>query len=435
MSARGRRLLVMMLGAVPIALATAAVQPAHAAGQLAPRQVHPDCNNVTPAAGESGAAAVWTQTAEISGSGRGRMFARALSVSADGSTALVGLPGNGSDKGHAAVYTEAGGSWTQTASLVGADTVSGDSFGQTVSLSGDGATALVGAPGADGGVGESYVFVDVAGVWQQSAELIDPDGAGSRAVQRGFGTSVALSSDASAAIIGAPISDAGGNGYGAAFVFGDVGGQWQSTAKVSHPGAFGSSVSMSGDGSSAAIGAPLHNQGIGAAFVYTDVAGTWTRTSRFVRKRVCSFNDHFGDAVALSADGATVAVGEDAHGNYSGETQGAVHLYSDSSGTWRDGKVVEGTSANGLFGWSVGLSADGTSLAVGAPAQSTAQGGAFVFTLEAGGWHRTQLATSDGGPSDRLGDAIAISADGATVVAGAPGTDQDLGAAYVFSRS
>jgi hypothetical protein len=83
--------------------------------------------------------------------------------------------------------------------------------------------------------------------------------------------------------------------------------------------------------------------------------------------------------VALSADGNTMAVGapwEDSNaigvnGNQAGNSSpasGAVYVFSRSGSTWLQQAYVKASNTEGgdFFGWSVALSADGNTLAVGA---------------------------------------------------------------------
>jgi hypothetical protein len=104
-------------------------------------------------------------------------------------------------------------------------------------------------------------------------------------------------------------------------------------------------------------------------------------------------------------------------------------------------------SANDRLGWSVAISASGSTIAVGAPnhkvGSSAYQGMVYVFSEPSGGWQTgtetAQLSASDGAADDQLGQSVAISDSGQTVVAGAPGhgagQGAGQGAVYVFSTS
>jgi hypothetical protein len=157
----------------------------------------------------SRSAGVWSQQAAIVGTFPGDQ-GWSVSLSGDGNTAIVG----GSDDATGVwVYTRSGGVWNQQAKLVGTGAVGNAGQGDSVSLSGDGNTAIVGGPGDNGGVGASWVFTRSGGVWNQlGSKLVGSDAVGNA----GQGISVSLSGDGSTAIVGGP----GDNSFvGAAWVF------------------------------------------------------------------------------------------------------------------------------------------------------------------------------------------------------------------------
>jgi len=142
------------------------------------------------------------QTLSVNGTA---YFGGAVSLSADGSTALVGA--NGTGGGAAYVFTRGAGGFTQfgpTLVVTGAGT-----FGISVSLSGDGNTALVGAIGTNSYAGMAYVYASGASGFTLFATLTSSGTAY-------FGLAVALSADGSTALVGA----SGTNSYaGTACVF------------------------------------------------------------------------------------------------------------------------------------------------------------------------------------------------------------------------
>ena len=99
----------------------------------------------------------------------------AISLSGDGGTAIVGGSSDDSRTGAAWVYTRSRGVWSQQAKLVGID-ATGPPRGEqgfAVSLSADGNTAIVGAPGDNLNVGAARIHARSAGVWsQQGAKLV-----------------------------------------------------------------------------------------------------------------------------------------------------------------------------------------------------------------------------------------------------------------------
>jgi hypothetical protein len=163
-------------------------------------------------------------------------FGESAALSGDGNTALLGAEADSNFAGAAWVFTRAAGAWSQQgAKLIGDCTIrcggpngtgeingtdDGGSFGSSVALSGNGSTALIGAPqdtncncDLNFGRGAAWLFTRSAGIWnQQGAKLIGdctgscsgPNGTGELDGRGQFGAAVALSGTASAAVIGAP---------------------------------------------------------------------------------------------------------------------------------------------------------------------------------------------------------------------------------------
>jgi hypothetical protein len=183
-------------------------------------------------------------------------FGNSVALSSDGLTALVGARdddvGSRVDQGAAYVLVRSGTTWTFAVKLLATDGVAGDQFGQSVSLSGDGQTAMVGSPlhdvGANVNQGAAYVFARSGSDWTQEALLVSADGA----TNDRFGASVSFSGDGQLALVGAAQDDVGSNvDQGSAYVFGRSGSSWTQQMKlVAGDGAssdqFGVSVSLSG---------------------------------------------------------------------------------------------------------------------------------------------------------------------------------------------
>jgi hypothetical protein len=220
----------------------------------------------------------WTEQARLiaSDGGRNHLFGSSLAV--DGSTVVVGAwgaDGNVTGAGSAYVFTESGGFWSEAAKLSAGDGVSGDWFGISVALNGN--TAVIGASRADGNVtdaGSAYVFTESGGFWSEQASLNASNGAAGDL----FGVSVSL--QGATAVIGAERGDGDISDTGAAYVFTPVGcAGWSEQAKlIASDGAandaFGGSVSVAGD--TAVIGA-IRADGVepdsGSAYVFALQAG------------------------------------------------------------------------------------------------------------------------------------------------------------------
>jgi len=131
---------------------------------------------------------------------------------------------NGEDGGSADEFENSDRSWSQQAKIAADDGASNDRFGSAVALSTDGTTALIGADGDEDpngnddslGTGSVYVFDNSGGSWTQRAKLAADNGdKGDR-----FGNSVAMSSDGATALIGAyRDEDPNGERAGSAYTF------------------------------------------------------------------------------------------------------------------------------------------------------------------------------------------------------------------------
>ena len=104
-----------------------------------------------------------------------------FSVSVSGDTAVVGAWGdddNGSYSGSAYVFVRTGSTWTEQAKLTASDAAADDRFGVSVSVSG--ATAVVGANNDDdsgSASGSAYVFVRTGSTWTEQQKLTASDAA------------------------------------------------------------------------------------------------------------------------------------------------------------------------------------------------------------------------------------------------------------------
>jgi len=360
----------------------------------------------------------------------------------------------------------------------------------------------------------------VAYIKASNAEAYDHFGCGG-GNQGHTGTSIALSGDGNTMAAGAPFESGGSRGVngnqndnsmyaaGAVYVYVRQGQTWtqQAYVKASNPGIndhFGSSVALSRDGNTMAVAAHWEASGAtgingnqnddsipqaGAVYIFTRTGTTWTQQAYVKASNTGNAaqgdGDQFGFSLAISGDGNTVAVGaitEDSaargiNGNQNDDTAasaGAVYVFSRTGTTWTQQAYVKSANqdAGDLFGFSVGLSFDGNTLAAAAFNESGSgrgvnppddnkfgqSGALYVFPRQNGGWtQQAYIKGSRSEPSDGFGFATSISADGNTVAVGSgdeacltpgidpPGCADDappgrganiwVGAAYVFVRN
>ena len=329
--------------------------------------------------------------------------------------------------------------WTQLGIDIDGE-AAGDGSGSAVAMSADGSSVAIGAPGngaAGISAGQVRVYTLNGGTWTQRGSDID----GANAYDS-FGLSVAMSADGATVAIGAPNNDASGNNAGQVRVYSWNGSTWTQQGGVINGEAAndgsGYSVAMSADGATVAIGARFNGgggSGAGQVRVYALSGSTWTQRGSDINGEAAS--DFSGWSVAMSADGATVAIG--APNNNSGQ----VRVYSWNGSTWSQrGSDMDGEAAYDQSGVSVALSADGTIVAIGARYNSGSgsnAGQVRVYAWNGSTW--TQRGSDiDGEAGDESGSSVAISSDGTTVAIGAPynsGNGFEAGQAriYIWSGS
>jgi hypothetical protein len=312
--------------------------------------------------------------------------------------------------------------WAQVQKLSPSDSKPNDFFGSSVAVSSDGSIMVVGAPRASD-QGRAYVFVKNGATWTQQQELNSSDPGVTQ-----FGTSIAISPDGNTLVVGATDgnSNMGLGGNGNAFVFAKNGPTWTQQAELSAPdGAtldlFGASVAASD--STVVVGAPQTKVGSnnqqGTAYVFVPSGGTWILQQELTASDGAGSNQ-FGGSVAVSGDGSTAFV--------SGGI--AVYVFLGNGGTWIQQQEL--TSSIGSVGGYLAVSGDGSTVV-------TDGFGGFVFVGNGASWtQQAELITADARGLGGFGSPVAISGDGSTVLAGSIFADignVSVGKAYVLANN
>jgi hypothetical protein len=458
-------------------------------------------------------------------------------LSSDGTTLAIGAPynndANGSYAGHVRVYKYDATKLTaqmddETSSnfgpigwnRLGADIdaeAADDSSGYSVSLSSDGTTLAIGAPynsasGSYAGHVRVYKY-DANKLTAQMDETLsnfgpigwnrlgaDIDG---EAADDSSGLSISLSSDGTTLAIGAPFNSASGTDAGHVRVykydankltaqmddetspnFGPIG--WNRLGADIYGEAendwSGSSVSLSSDGTTLAVGGILNDgngEDAGHVRVYKYDATKlnaqmdqtlsnfgpigWNRLGEDIDGEAAG--DVSGVSVSLSSDGTTLAIGgpyNDASGSYAGHVR--VYKYDANKLTaqmddetlsnfgpvgWnRLGADIDAEAAHDESGTSVSLSYDGTILAIGGPYNSTngsSAGHVRVYKYDANkltaqmdetlsnfgpiGWNRLGADIYGEAEYENAGWCVSLSSDGTTLAIGAPFNNESYSSA------
>lgn len=406
--------------------------------------------------------------------GAGPEFGKSMCMSADCLTLAIGGPSdsfnNVGAKGSVFIYTRTSTSlpWKQvTTGLPGSivkitpsDITNGSdkSFGHALAISDDGNTLAVGGRYDDNNTNDNgavWIFVRSSGVWTQQAKLFNNTEIGSG----NQGTSVSLSSDGNTVAFGAPRYN-GDNGGVLIFTrSGVTWTQYQFLHSISLGDTtnikFGSTLSLSGDGKLLAIGAPLiytNTTTIGGVLVYALVSGTWTRISTglpggtsYIKGTGIKNTEtqQQGTSICLSKDGSTLVVAN----NTENSNAGWFWIFSNVGGVWTQQEgplsgtgIISGyTGNNSIF--SLGLSSDGSTLAVGSSRAKflTSNGNLGVTWI----WKRNGTKWSQygdplqGGVKETSVDyfegySVCLSQDGKKLVTGAIAENNYVGAAYYY---
>ncbi|PTY36902.1 hypothetical protein BGP77_06355 [Saccharospirillum sp. MSK14-1] len=432
-------------------------------------------------------------------------FGRVVELSENGDWMAVG--GSGSDQRFGLVHLyrrHSNGFWSLNQVLKLPDAEANDEFGASLSFSRDGRVLAVGAPGRNvaysanytlDSAGHVFLFQYDGSAWQETdSPLISlyPHRNGH------FGASVSLNDNGDRLAIGAT----GEHETGEVYVFEKPAAGWRQ-ARVTHfafpdgrtnvlglgQGAlFGKSVSISGDGSRLAVGAPeeVAPVSLGKVFIFfrknvpTGEADVWRTGSDWrvglyglKQLKYGQGESHFGTSVSLSANGRTLAVGASYDSRFSSsgfnneperrEYVGAAYVWNlpedctqvPCENSWlqpliawdsahrhyiKASNIAESTRQ--YFGHQISLSSDGKRLAVSAINETSRANGiggspvgggigfeyagaAYVFQPVDGQWtERSYIKASNSGGGDYFGHSLSLSGDGDTLAVGAPYEDR-----------
>ncbi|MCW5518914.1 hypothetical protein J1N09_03630 [Aureitalea sp. L0-47] len=301
----------------------------------------------------------WSQEAYLKASNTDNFdgFGESVSINADGSRVVVtasgeesnatGVNGNEADNsasssGAAYVFVRSGSTWSQEAYIKASNTELQDSFGRSVSLSGDASRLVIGASQEDSNAtgingnqadnsanraGAAYVYVRSGSTWTQEAyvKASNTDG------QDNFGQVVKLDADGNTMVVSSTGEDSSATGIngnesdnstsasGAVYVFTRSGSTWTQQAYIKASNTdfndlFGVSMSLTASGDGLLIGAPVesgYDSGIGgdqssndvfssgAAYLLERSGSTWSQ-SLYIKACNVGQGDRFGSGVALN---------------------------------------------------------------------------------------------------------------------------------------
>ncbi|MDC1336839.1 Ig-like domain-containing protein, partial [Flavobacteriaceae bacterium] len=369
---------------------------------------------------------------DIDGEAEGDQSGGSISFNEDATIMAIGAAyndGNGTDSGHVRVYKHSVDSWTQIGEDIDGEAATDWSGRSSISLSSDGTIVAIGASGNDDSgsyAGHVRIYNYNGTAWNQLGADIDGDAAGDIS-----GSSVSLSSDGKTVAIGSSESDQNGENSGLVKIYNYNGSSWtQLGNEINGQSAIdnsGYSVSLSSNGTVVAIGAPLNN-GNGAQSghvrIYSYNGSNWTQLGTDIDGEAAI--DQSGYSVFLSSNGKRVAIGANKNdGN--GTDSGHVRIYNYNGTSWiQIGSDIDGDAAGDFSGHSISLSSDGNTLAIGTPyndGNGTDSGHVKIYSYNGNSW--TQLGADIDGEaaSDNSGWSVSLSSDGTSVAIGASAND------------
>jgi hypothetical protein len=323
--------------------------------------------------------------------------------------------------------------------LYGEPNVSGR-FGRAVSLSADGSILAVGEPrfgdefdvfGNPDETGLVYIYeLDGSNNWVETTTIegLVPE--------EFFGRSLELSSDGSMLVVGGPsdINSSDIDGKGVTRVFERISsGNWSQVGAdivgENNDEYSGWSVSISNDGSTIAVGAWGNSSETGTSRIYTkEASNVWTKQADFIGSDA---GDRTGYSVSLSNDGNTVAVGA-----YKHDSKGTTRVYNNLGGSWLQvGSDIDGETADENSGFSISLSNNGNTVAVGAYGYNSGDGIVRIHENQSGTWTKTASLDGVSGEQEQFGYYLYLTPDANSIAVGANAFDFSNGITRVYKKN
>ena len=304
-----------------------------------------------------------------------------LSLSDDGNTIAIGEPGGYTNyTGRVRIYQYSNNAWIlQTPNILGE--AESDWCGYNVSLNNDGSIVAVSAPYNDGNglnAGHVRVYERSGSSWVKLGADIDGGG-----MNDNSGTSVSLNSTGLIVAVGAPIAVTSNPSTepGYVKVFSYNGSNWvQVGADIQGTTAgdlFGLVTSISNDGTKLAVGTYRANQSTGYVKIFEYLNGAWSQIGSTLNGT--DTGTYTGQSVSLNGDGSRVAIGAPS-GFFNIEDSGNVRVYeySDNVNDWVQIGLDLTSDAGTNFGSNVRLSDGGNIMVASAPHGATVSENAYV---------------------------------------------------------
>ena len=187
---------------------------------------------------------------------------------------------------------------------------------------------------------------------------------------------------------------------------------------------FGHDVTLTSDGLTMVVGnryTEFNNQQVGSVKIFKLVTDQWVQQGNTLYGSVDGMS--FGFSVAISDDGNTVAVGTLKNDPFVTDAE-RVLVFGYANNSWQQkGQTLLSTQNGDSFGIDIALSGDGNRLAVGAPGFGNAGGRVSVFDYANSAWNQYGDSITSDRDNSFLGRSVALSVNGTVLGVGIPNDD------------
>lgn len=287
-------------------------------------------------------------------------FGQKVHISHDGSYAVVGAEREQSSTGSVCVFSRSGTTWSLRSKVTASDASPNYFFGNSIAISEDSTTLMVGSYGHSGNRGSVYTYQI------EDLPVVQTSVTSSVSMTGGVFTydpPVSISHDGVHVVYGSyTVGTSGVVG-----IFKKNQGSFTLDAQITASDAgtddqFGKSVSITDD--VLLVGAPLWDDtsnnfsNSGAAYLFTLSGGVWTETTKFLPSDPSTSGGGFGDSVAIYDGSNNIYVvsrpgWDDTSNNFT--NAGAVHLFTTTSGQI-DKLISPNAASNEKFGNRIDIS-------------------------------------------------------------------------------
>ncbi len=351
----------------------------------------------------------------------------------DGTTMVVGALADSTfanENGAAYVFTQSGGSWTESQKLFANDPTNAAQFGLAAGVGGD--TLVVGAPGATGG-GAAYLFTRSGGSFSLTGRLSVPGGDSNDA----YGETVDVDPSGSVFIVGDSDNDDLANQAGAVYVWEHLPAGWGQTA-VLHASdgvagdSFGHAAAVSG--STIVVGAPFDDSpsNSGSIYVFEQIGGVWQETQKLRASDAASSN-RFGSSLDLAGDTLVVGAWGAANPVNGHGEMGKAYIFERVAGTFVQSQILVPSDITDGSQFGLETAALPDRVLVGAPSR-VGPPVAYLYGRDGGGWSfEAKLYGNDATSFGSFAEVLELDGTSAFAVASVTkGTPTEHGAVYGF---